>query len=131
MIGKLKNPNNAVKKKQKGESEANLLKHKPECLLVDLIDQRVSAKTSEAYGDDAMDGGVPVGDQVASFVRSIPKNGKSPGVGLGHSKQSKTDKQRQQSSQDTVGDQTPSNSKTSPKKGGKSKGKEKSTGKKK
>ena len=124
MIGKVNKPNNVLKKKQKArESEANLLKHKPECLLVDLIDQRVSPKASEAYGDDAMDGGVPVGDQVASFVRSIPKNGKSPGVGLRHSKQSKTDKQRQQSSQDTVGDQTPSNSKTSPKKGGKRKGK--------
>ena len=89
MIGKVNKPNNVLKKKQKArESEANLLKHKPECLLVDLIDQRVSPKASEAYGDDAMDGGVPVGDQVASFVRSIPKNGKSPGVGLGHSKQS-------------------------------------------
>ena len=50
-----------------------MLKHKPECLLIDLIDQRVSAKPSEAYGDDAMEGGVPVGDQVASFVRSIQK----------------------------------------------------------
>jgi len=74
---------------KKRESEANLLKHKPECLLVDLIDQRVSAKVSEAYGDDmAVEGGVPVGDQVASFVRSIQKNGVSPGVGLGHNKQS-------------------------------------------
>ena len=58
----------------KRESEANLLKHKPECLLVDLIDQRVSVKGSEAYGDDmAVEGGVPVVDQVASFVRSSQK----------------------------------------------------------
>ena len=54
--------------------KANLLKHKPECLLVDLINQRVSVKVSEAYGDDmAVEGGVPMGDQVASFVRSIQK----------------------------------------------------------
>jgi hypothetical protein len=54
--------------------KANLLKHKPECLLVDFIDQRVSVNVSEAYGDDlAVEGGVPVVDQVAAFVRSIQK----------------------------------------------------------
>jgi hypothetical protein len=54
--------------------KANLLKHKPECLLVDFIDQRVSVNVSEAYGDDlAVEGGVPVVDQVAAFVLSIQK----------------------------------------------------------
>lgn len=111
------------KKQKKRESEANLLKHKPECLLVDLIDQRVTARVSEAFGDEAMESNVPVGDQVASFVRSIQKNGQSPGASLGHSKHSKKNKSKQQSKVDTVANYSLDKSKSTPGKGGKRKGK--------
>ena len=67
------------------KDENNLLKHKPEVLLHDLIDERVSARVQEMSGDSEMnlaDQGKADG-KLSSFVQSLQKNGLSPGVASG------------------------------------------------
>jgi hypothetical protein len=71
--------------KRKKYEESNILKHKPEVLLHDLIDERVSAKVHEISGDADMN---PVErkkaeGKLSSFVQSLQKKRLVPGGGLG------------------------------------------------
>lgn len=66
--------------KRKKDEEDNLLKHKPEVLLHDLIDERVSVKVHEISGDVSMCDADPKKSdgKLSSFVKSLQKNGSSP-----------------------------------------------------
>jgi hypothetical protein len=75
----------ADEENRKKDEESNILKHKPEVLLHDLIDERVSAKVHEISGDADMN---PVErkkaeGKLSSFVQSLQEKRLVPGGGLG------------------------------------------------